>query len=68
MLAFPVDGLKSGPCLLFSMKHEAASFKGFKIQVPADKFYDSSPSETIERQVVFVQRLIVVAETLEICN
>jgi len=63
MLAFPKNGLKSGPCLLFNLSKQG-TFKGFKITVPEGRDYESSPEETIERQVAFVFRLIVIAETL----
>ena len=65
MLAFPKDGLKSGPCLLFNMSKQG-TFKGFEIKVPVGLDYESSPEETIDRQVVFAFRLIVIAETLQI--
>lgn len=63
MLAFPKDGLKSGPCLLFNMNKQG-TFKGFEIKVPEGLDFESSPEETTDRQVVFAFRLIVIAETL----
>ena len=66
ILAFPKSGFGCGhACLIFDVS-KIGSVKSFEIKVPANKIYEGSPEEILERKVALSLNLTMLAETLRI--
>ena len=64
VLAMPKgQQMKDSPtCILFDMSREHGKFKGFKIKFPQDAYHNSNTAVE-ETHTVFVNRVIIVAES-----